>query len=346
MKVLHYVNQFFGGLGGEDHANEPPRLTDGPVGPGRALAAALGNRGTVAATIICGDNFAAEQPERLKAFVLDAIRKHWPDVVVAGPAFDAGRYGLACGAVCQMAGEAKLPGISAMHPDNTGVSVHRRDMVCLPTSSNVADMPKVIARLADLAAKLASGASLGSAATEGYIPRGFRRDNVRSEAGSSRAVKMLLDRIHGQPFVSEVVIRDYDAVPPVPAMKTLRGVKVGIVTSGGLVPKGNPDKVPAARAEEYEKYDIGHMAELKVGEWESIHGGYGHRSVNEIDPNYVVPLRSLRALEKSGEIGLIHPVYFATVGNQTAVNAARKMGKGIVQELKAAGVGAVILVPT
>ena len=38
MKVLHYLNQFFGGIGGEEHANEPARLVDGAVGPGRAAA--------------------------------------------------------------------------------------------------------------------------------------------------------------------------------------------------------------------------------------------------------------------------------------------------------------------
>ncbi len=346
MRVLHYVNQFFGGLGGEDHANEAPRLVEGAVGPGRALAAALGKRGTIVATVICGDNYAVEEDARLKGFFLEAIRKHKPDVVVAGPAFDAGRYGIACGLVCKFAQEAGLPGISAMHPDNTGVTTHRRDMIALPTSAAVADMPKVLAKLADLAARVGTGQKLGSAAQEGYIPRGLRMDVSRAEPGSRRAVAMLLDQVHGRPFQSEIVIRDYDAAPPLPAMKTLRGVKVGIVTSGGLVPKGNPDKVPAARAEEFEKYNIGGMAELKVGDWEAIHGGYGHRSVNEIDPNYVVPLRSLRLLEKSGEIGSIHPEYFATVGNQTAVNAARKMGKEIAAEFKAAGVGAVILVPT
>ena len=346
MKALHYVNQFFGGIGGEDHANEPPRLIDGPLGPGRALAAALGKRGTVVATIICGDNYAVEEDGKLRQFVLDAVKKHRPDVIVAGPAFDAGRYGIACGLVCQIAHEAGLPGISAMHPDNTGVATHRRDMVCLPTSANVAEMPKIVARLADMAAKLGAGGKLGSAAQDGYIPRGYRNELDRPDQGAKRAVNMMLDRIHGRPFMSEIVIRDYESVPPLPPLKTLRGVKIAIVTSGGLVPKGNPDKVPAARAEEYEKYDIGHMPELKVGEWESIHGGYGHKSVNEVDPNYVVPLRSLRALEKAGEIGSIHPVYYATVGNQTAVNSARRMGKGIAEELKAAGVGAVVLVPT
>lgn len=346
MKVLHYVNQFFGGVGGEDHANDPPKVVDGAVGPGRALQAALGKRGNVVATIICGDNFSVEQADKTRAFVLDVIKKHQPDAIVAGPAFDAGRYGLACGLICQIAKQAGVHALTAMQHDNAGVTVYRKDIVCVPTGANVAEMPKIMPRLADLAVKLASGHKLGSAAQEGYIPTGHRRDFMREKSGAERAVEMVLARIQGKPFTSEIIIRDYDLVPPLPPMKTLQGVKVGIVTSGGLVPSGNPDRIPAARAEWFGRYDISKMPELKVGEWETIHGGYGHKYVNERDPNYVVPLRSLRELERRGEIGSIYPWYIATVGNQTAVNEARKMGRLIAQEFKANGVGAVVLVPT
>lgn len=346
MRALHYVNQFFGGIGGEGLANEPPRIVDGAVGPGRALAGALGQRGQVIATVICGDNFAVEQAEQTKKFILRAIQTHRPDVIVAGPAFDAGRYGLACGHICQIAGEVGVPAVTAMQAENAGVPVYRRDMICLPTGSNVAEMPKIMQRLADMAVRLASSTPLGPARAEGYLPTGHRRDIDREKTGAQRAVDMVLARIHDQPFQSEIVIRDYDVVPPIAPLKTLRGVKIGIVTSGGLVPRGNPDKIPAAVGEAFGRYDISRMAELKVGEWETIHGGYGHKWVNEHDPNYVVPLRSLRALEKRGEIGSIYPWYIATVGNQTAINEAQKMGRTIAEEFKSAGVGAVILVPT
>lgn len=346
MKVLHYLNQFFGGIGGEDHANEPPRLTEGPVGPGRALQAALGKRGSIVATVVCGDNYSVEQHEATRTFVLDAIKKHHPDVIVAGPAFDAGRYGLACGHVCQIAATAGLQAVTAMQPDNTGVAVYRKDMICLPTGSNVAEMPKIMSRLADFAVRITSGAPLGSAAEEGYVPTGHRKDVMREKTGAERSVEMLLASIRRTPLQSEIVIRDYDQVPPTPPLKTLKGVKIGIVTSGGLVPSGNPDRIPAARAEAYGRYDIGRLAELEAGKWETIHGGYGHKWVNEHDPNYVVPLRSLRVLERRGEIGSIYPWYIATVGNQTAVIEARKMGRQIASEFKAAGVGACILVPT
>ena len=38
IRVVHYVNQFFGGIGAEDKADVPPSHRAGPVGPGAALA--------------------------------------------------------------------------------------------------------------------------------------------------------------------------------------------------------------------------------------------------------------------------------------------------------------------
>ena len=37
MKVVHYLNQFFGGVGGEEFADTPPNFLEGPVGPGNLL---------------------------------------------------------------------------------------------------------------------------------------------------------------------------------------------------------------------------------------------------------------------------------------------------------------------
>ena len=346
MKVLHYLNQFFGGIGGEEHANEPARLVDGVVGPGRALEAALGDAGSVTASIICGDNYFVENEDAAREFVKNAIDEHRPDVIVAGPAFDSGRYGLACGLVAQSARENGLPTLSAMEPDNPGVAVYRREMICIPTGTNVADMTKILQQVAGFATRLGNGETLGAAHDEGYIPRGLRPDMVHEKPGSTRAVDMVLARISGDPFQSEIVVRDYDHVPPPPPLKTLEDVMVAIVTSGGLVPNGNPDNLAAARADSIFHYSIEGMQELVAGEWETIHGGYGHRWVNERDPNYVVPLRSLRALEAKKEIGSIYGSYISTVGNQTSIANARQFGQDIAKEFKQANVGAVIMVPT
>ena len=61
LRVVHYLNQFFAGIGAEDKADTPPSHREGPVGPGRLLQQALGDRAEVVATVYCGDNYAAEK---------------------------------------------------------------------------------------------------------------------------------------------------------------------------------------------------------------------------------------------------------------------------------------------
>src|SRR5579884_4044161 len=109
LAVVHYLNQFFGGIGGEEAANLPIQVRDGPVGPGRLLQQNLGTAGRVVATIVGGDTYVAEQGDKARAAVRDVLARVHPDVVVAGPAFDAGRYGIACGEVCLVARELEIP---------------------------------------------------------------------------------------------------------------------------------------------------------------------------------------------------------------------------------------------
>ena len=74
MRIVHYVNQFFGGKGGEETAHLAPQLQDGAVGPGRLLEQVLGNDATVLRTLIVGDNYAAEHVEELSAVAVQVAR--------------------------------------------------------------------------------------------------------------------------------------------------------------------------------------------------------------------------------------------------------------------------------
>ncbi|MGH9165859.1 MAG: glycine/betaine/sarcosine/D-proline family reductase selenoprotein B, partial [Acidimicrobiales bacterium] len=93
-RVVHYINQFFAGQGGEDEAGTPLAFTDGPVGPGRRLQQLLGEDFEVVATVSAGDDWAATTPGAAGAIV-ELMRQAEPDMVVTGPAFTSGRYGLA-----------------------------------------------------------------------------------------------------------------------------------------------------------------------------------------------------------------------------------------------------------
>ena len=100
VKVLHYLNQFFGGLGGEDKAGQQPLLVSGAVGAGNIIRDALSRHGIEYATIICGDNYFHEQEVKSLKTIEQFVESFQPDIFLAGPAFNAGRYGLVCAKAC------------------------------------------------------------------------------------------------------------------------------------------------------------------------------------------------------------------------------------------------------
>jgi len=99
MRVIHYLNQFFGGLSGEKKAGTPLETRDGAIGPGKLLEQLLGAEARLVMTLICGDNYAVENQESLITAALEKIRACKADLFIAGPCFLAGRYGMAAGAL-------------------------------------------------------------------------------------------------------------------------------------------------------------------------------------------------------------------------------------------------------
>src|SRR6185312_9676619 len=159
MKAVHYLNQFFAGLGGEDKAETPPTRLDGAVGPGRGLQAEL--QGVeIVATLACGDDYFAEHEDEALAALLEMLDELAPNVLVAGPAFGSGRYGYACARLAAAAAEHGIPAVAAMHEDNPGVGEAGAAYV-VPTAVNVAGMRDALPRLGALASALASGRELG-----------------------------------------------------------------------------------------------------------------------------------------------------------------------------------------
>ncbi len=55
IKVVHYINQFFAQIGGEEKADYPPEIRVGEVvGPGLALTQNFKDEAEIIATVICG----------------------------------------------------------------------------------------------------------------------------------------------------------------------------------------------------------------------------------------------------------------------------------------------------
>ena len=132
---------------------------------------------------------------------------------------------------------------------------------------------------------------------------------------------------------------------PNPAVKDITQVTVALVTSGGIVPKGNPDRIEASSATKYGKYSLEGLVDLTSESHATAHGGYDPTYAND-DPDRVLPLDVARELEREGKIGKLFDYYYATVGNGTSVANSAKFGAAIAKDLKEAGVQAVILTST
>jgi glycine reductase len=344
LRVLHFVNQFFGGVGGEEHAGQPPELRKGPVGPGRLLAQLLDD-GQVAATLICGDNYFHDHREQAVAAVREAIAQIQPDVVLAGPAFLAGRYGIACGEVCSLAQELGVPAVTGMHAENPAVTLYRPRVYIVSAGGASSAMEASLRVMLRLARKLASGVEPGPAADEGYLPRGTRVLGSREQAGAVRAVEMLVAKLKGEPFVSEIPYQPVDLVVPAHPLADPSAAAIALISTGGLIRKGNPDRVPSSNARQYVRIDVTGMSELRPEDYEAYHAGYLNEHASS-DPNYILPLRYARILEQEGVIGRVHRTIYALPGVSTPVAQAKRLGEEIARELREADVGAALLVAT
>ena len=117
IKVVHYINQFFAQIGGEEKADYPAEIRVGEVvGPGLALTQNFKDEAEIIATVICGDSYFNENLEKAKADILAMVKEQAPDVFIAGPAFNAGRYGVACGTIAAaVQEELGIPAVTGMY---------------------------------------------------------------------------------------------------------------------------------------------------------------------------------------------------------------------------------------
>jgi betaine reductase len=340
MSVVHYLNQFFAGLGGEEAAGHEPVRLDGPQGPGRALVAA-GVAPDV--TIVCGDDFFGEHEAEALATLLAWLEELDADVLICGPSFGSGRYGYACGVLAREAGRAGVPVVAAMTPDSPGVLAAEGAAYIVPTGSNVAGMREALPLVASLARRLAAGETLAGPDEEGYLPRGLRVNVLSGRTGAERAIEMLLAKLAGD-VRTEVEPRG-DRVPPPPPVRDLPSTTVALVTEAGCVPQGNPDRLPTRHSSVWLRYPIGGVDSLEPAGYESVHAGFD-TTFGNADPNRLVPLDAARALEHAGAIGRLHDAFYTTSGVDTPVAIAARHGQEIAADLREAQVGAVILTGT
>ena len=345
-RIVHYINQFYGGIGGEEKADYQPEIRAGVVGPGMAFKAAFKGEAEIVATVICGDSYFASNMDEAAAKILDMIREYKPDAFIAGPAFNAGRYGTACGAMCEaVSKEFGIPVISGMYPENPGVEMYKKSAWIIQTPNSAAGMRKAVPAMADLTLKLLKGEAVGTPESEGYIERGIRRNKFYEKLAAERCVDMFVAKLKGEPFTTEYKMPVFDRVEPQPAVKDMAHATIALVTSGGICPKGNPDHIEASSASKFGEYDLTGVNDLTSETHCTAHGGYDATYADQ-DADRVLPVDVLRDLEREGVIGHLHNKFYATVGNGTSVANAKRFGAEIVNRLVADGVTAVILTST
>ena len=346
MRVVHYLNQFFGGVGGEDKAGLALEVRDGAVGPGKLLEQLCGGDCQVVMTLVCGDNYAVENQEALTAAVLEKIRAAQIDLFIAGPCFLAGRYGMAAGALCvAVQSNLKIPVITAMAAENPGADLYREFLYIVDSGDNGAKMREVLTRMAALAQKLLRHERIGSPKSEGYLSRGLIRDEFVERTSGQRLVDMVLKKVRGEPFETEMSPTTFAPVPKPAAIADLTKAKVMLITDGGLVPKGNPDKIQGSAATRWGVYSIKNCQDLDGADYEISHGGYDPQFVRQ-DPDRLVPLDVMRDLEREGVIGELHDEFISTSGLSNPLSNTRRMGREMAAKAKQLGIDAIILTST
>src|SRR3972149_7627581 len=187
MRIVHYVNQFFGGLGGEEQAGTPLEGGGGAVGPDKLCEQLFGGDAKDVTTLVCGDNYAVEKQDAMVADALEKVRQAKADLFVAGPCFQAGRYGMAAGALCStVQSKLAIPVITGMADENPGADLYRAFLYIVDSGANAARLREVLMTMANLARKIMSKAPIGSPKDEGYLTRGLIRDQFVEKTAGER----------------------------------------------------------------------------------------------------------------------------------------------------------------
>jgi len=324
-RIVHYINQFYAGIGGEEKADVAPEVREGVVGPGMALKAALGSEAEIVATVVCGDSYFASNIEKATADILEMMKKYKPDAVIAGPAFNAGRYGTACGGVCEaVVKQLGIPAVSGMYPENPGVEMYKKSFYIVETPDSAAGMRKAVPAMAKVVLKLLKGEKLGTPAEEGYIERGIRKNKFYDKLAAERAVDMFTAKLKGEPFVTEYPMPVFDRVAPNPAVKDMKNAVIALVTSGGICPKGNPDHIEASSASKFGEYDITGVLDLTAEAYCTAHGGYDATYADQ-DADRVLPVDVLRDMEKEGVFKKLHNKFYTTVATEPPSQAQKSL---------------------
>ena len=342
-RIVCYVNQFFGQIGGEEHASVGFIVKEGTVGSSALFQMLLGDIGDVVSTVICGDNYFADNPENAIVEGLKIIAGFKPDLFIAGPSFNAGRYGLNCGAIASAVAETlKIPVITGMYHESPAAEMYRKDIYIIKTGIHARGISVAAEKMASLGRKLLLNEPVKSAKDEGYIIRDRLFNEFIDSPAYKRAIDMLLLKIKGEPFETEMKLPVFkEVVSPMP-IENIGKAKIALISDGGLVPAGNPDGMKSFSSTSWGKYNLNKLFEEPH---DIVHGGYDHTAILE-NMNRLIPKDVMEQLKKEGKIGELAESVYMTSGNCMSIAVAEQIGTQIASQLLEEGVSAAILTST
>ena len=337
LRVVCYLNQFFGQIGGEDKAGVGPQVFPGAVGAARAVQQALGDVGRVVATVVAGDNYVAERADALSRRFRHH-RRRTAGLIVAGLPSSRGAMASRSAPSARTRRPARRAPVTGM-PRRTRVELYRR----ASSSPHGGDAARMLDEVRRSSRSAQARATEPSARPVEVFPRGITRIPARHRAQRARDGDAAR-QARGRRATSEGRCQ----LPPhrgPPAVRDLRHAVIALVTDGGIVPLGNPDGIEALAATRFGAYSIEGRGGLDPGQYDNVHRGYDTSFVKQ-DPHRLVPVDVARELEQEGAIGKLHETVYSTTGVATTLAHSERMGREIAAKLRAARVDAVILTST
>jgi len=145
--------------------------------------------------VYCGDDYAASA-RTAATEILDLAKQAGAELLVAGPAFGSGRYGIACARVAAAASAAGIPALAAMDPSNPGLP-EVAPAIAVNSGEAARHMGDALTRMAAAAAVLARARR---PARRRASSRGLGRSPPQhrlAHTAAQRAVLLALSRLAG-----------------------------------------------------------------------------------------------------------------------------------------------------
>lgn len=159
---------------------------------------------------------------------------------------------------------------------------------------------------------------------------------------AERSVEKLLAKVKGEPFETEVVPERLEIVPCPPAIKDMSKCTICLVSDGGLVPDGNPDRMATRSNLIWNSYNL----EDLFKSYTVVHAGYFNDYILQ-DPNRLLPVDALKEEIAEGKLGGIDELTYAMPACTTVSKKCEENGAIIAQDILAKGkADAVILTST